>query len=54
MCDKCLELDAKVERYRAIRSRITDRFAVQGLTELIAEAQAKQAELHRATEPASS
>lgn len=46
MCEKCADLDEKIEHYRAIVSRITDKIAEDGIAELIAELQAKKAELH--------
>lgn len=46
MCEKCVEIDAKIERYRMVQSRILDRIAVDGIANLIAELLAKKAELH--------
>jgi hypothetical protein len=46
MCEKCVELDNKLRRYKAMQSRVTDRLALAGLAELIAELLAKKAELH--------
>ena len=46
MCEKCVELDEKIEHYRKMLSRITDTVAVDGIAELIVELLAKKAELH--------
>ena len=35
MCDKCDELDKKMERYRIISARITDEKTIEGLKALI-------------------
>ncbi|MDF0518411.1 hypothetical protein P0R31_14330 [Bradyrhizobium yuanmingense] len=46
MCDKCAELDEKIEHYRAILSRVTDQIALNGISELIAELLAEKTGLH--------
>ncbi|HLG84313.1 MAG TPA: hypothetical protein VKY22_25170 [Bradyrhizobium sp.] len=46
MCDKCIDLDNKIEHYKAIQSRITDKITLDGIAELIAELLAKKAALH--------
>ncbi|MGY4627485.1 hypothetical protein [Bradyrhizobium sp. USDA 4486] len=46
MCEKCSELDEKIEHYKALLSRITDKITLDGIAELIAELLAKKAELH--------
>lgn len=46
MCVKCTDLDEKIERYKAMQSRILDKMTLDGLAELIAELLAKKAELH--------
>jgi hypothetical protein len=35
MCDKCLELDKKIERYHRLQFGINDQFAKEGLEQLI-------------------
>jgi hypothetical protein len=45
MCDKCAELDDKVEHYQRIASRITDQAMLAGIKELIERAKAQKAEL---------
>jgi hypothetical protein len=46
MCDKCVELDTKIERYRKILLSIGDQVTVDRTKELIAELLAQKAALH--------
>jgi hypothetical protein len=46
MCDKCVEIDARIATYQRIASRITDQPTIDGAKRLIAELQAKKAALH--------
>jgi len=46
MCDKCAELDEKIEHYRGLRPRITDPQTTEGLRKLIDDMQAQKAALH--------
>jgi hypothetical protein len=46
MCDKCVELDKKIEHYRKIASSINDRSTAERIKALIEELQAKKAALH--------
>jgi len=46
MCDKCVELDGKIERYQRLSSRITDQPTLDGIKELIARMMAQKAALH--------
>jgi len=46
MCEKCIDLDQKIEPYREMASRVNDAIATRGIGELIAELIAKKAELH--------
>jgi hypothetical protein len=46
MCDKCVEIDGKIEHYRRIASRMEDRAMLDGIKELIAGLQAEKAALH--------
>jgi hypothetical protein len=46
MCDKCVELDGKIEHYRFMASRITDQAMLDGIKELIERAKAQKALLH--------
>jgi beta-phosphoglucomutase-like phosphatase (HAD superfamily) len=46
MCDKCVELDGKIEHYQRIASLITDQPVLDGIKELIARMKAQKAALH--------
>ena len=46
MCDKCVELDGKIEHYQRMASLLTDRTTLDGIKELIARMKAQKAELH--------
>lgn len=46
MCEKCVEIDSKIEHYRFIASRITDQETLDGIKKLIERVQAQKVELH--------
>jgi hypothetical protein len=46
MCDKCVELDKKLEQYRRLASSITDQLTIDRLNELIRDTVAEKAKLH--------
>jgi hypothetical protein len=46
MCDKCVERDKKIERYRRVSSSINDQLTIDGLKKLIADLEAQKAALH--------
>jgi hypothetical protein len=46
MCERCVEIDTRMERYQGIRSRIADQFTVDRINELIAELEVQKAALH--------
>jgi hypothetical protein len=46
MCDKCIELDGKIEHYQFLSSRITDQAMLNGIRELIESMTAKKTALH--------
>lgn len=46
MCDRCRELDERIERYRHLTTRINDQLAHDGIEKLIEEMQAQKAALH--------
>jgi len=46
MCEKCDEIDRKIERYRLMASRITDQPTLDGIKDLIEHLRAQKAELH--------
>jgi hypothetical protein len=39
MCDKCQELEKKIERFRLIMERVPDAQLAEGITRLIKEAE---------------
>jgi hypothetical protein len=46
MCEKCVEIDGKIEHYRGIASRNTDEAMLRGIKVLIERAKAQKAALH--------
>ena len=46
MCEKCVELDGKIEHYRDIALRMTDEAMIRGIKVLIARAKAQKAIFH--------
>jgi hypothetical protein len=46
MCDKCVELDRKIEHYRKLSLAISDRLTVEGITDRIKEMEARKLEFH--------
>ncbi len=46
MCEKCDEIDKKIERYRQIQRTILDQITVDRATEMVAELEAQKAALH--------
>jgi hypothetical protein len=46
MCDKCDELDKKIDQYRRILLSIGDQITVERLAGLIGDLQAQKATLH--------
>jgi hypothetical protein len=46
MCEKCVEIDKTIERYRQIKRSIMDQLTVDRTKELIAELEAQKAALH--------
>jgi hypothetical protein len=47
MCDKCVEIDSKLEQYRRIASSITDELTIARINKLIKDTVAEKAKLHR-------
>jgi len=47
MCEKCIEIQKKIEHYRQIQRSIADQLTVDRTEELIIELEAKKAALHR-------
>jgi hypothetical protein len=46
MCEKCVELDSKIEHYQRLASRSTDQPLLDGIKELIERMRAHKAALH--------
>ncbi len=46
MCEKCVEIDKTIERYRRIQQSIMDQLTVERTKELIADLEARKAVLH--------
>jgi hypothetical protein len=46
MCEKCVELDKKLEQYRRIASSITDQLTLDRINKVIRETVAQKAKLH--------
>jgi len=46
MCEKCVEIDGKVERYRRLSSGLTDEATLDGIKKLITQLKAEKAALH--------
>jgi hypothetical protein len=51
MCDKCIELDKKLEQYRRLASSITDRLTIDRLDKFIRDTVAEKAKLHPDQKP---
>jgi hypothetical protein len=51
MCEKCVEIDKNIERYRRIQRTIGDQATIDRTKELIAELVAQKAELHPEQNP---
>jgi hypothetical protein len=48
MCEKCVEIDNRIEHYRLMASRITDQAMLDGIKELTERMRAQKAALHDA------
>jgi hypothetical protein len=46
MCEKCVELDKKIDRYRRLSFSINDLKTIAGLNQLILDVQSLKAKLH--------
>ena len=46
MCDKCVELDSKIEHYHRLRSGITDQATLDGIKDLMERMEAQKKALH--------
>jgi hypothetical protein len=46
MCEKCVALDAKIDRYQRMARMITDQRTLDGIAKAIEETNAEKAALH--------
>jgi hypothetical protein len=46
MCEKCVEIDKAIERFRRIKRSISEQLTVERAQEVIADLEAKKATLH--------
>ena len=46
MCDKCKELDEKINHYRQISRSLTDQLTIDRINEVVAKYEAQKAALH--------
>jgi hypothetical protein len=46
MCEKCVEIDSKIEHYQGLASRVMDQPTIDGIQELIEHMKAQKAALH--------
>ena len=46
MCEECIEIDKKIERYRRIQQAIPDQVTVDKAKELVADLEAQKAAFH--------
>jgi hypothetical protein len=51
MCDKCVELDKKIVRYRRVSSSLTDQITIDRIKTLIDELQRQKVKLHPEQKP---
>jgi hypothetical protein len=53
MCDKCFEIDRKIEHYRRLASQVMDDLMSEGIGKLVAELTLEKLGLHKPDEPES-
>jgi hypothetical protein len=46
MCDKCVDLDKKIDHYASLGSFMTDPQTIEGINKLIEEMKAQKVQLH--------
>ena len=51
MCDKCAEMDGKIEHYRRMSMTITDQPILAGIKQLTEKMEAQKAALHAGQAP---
>jgi hypothetical protein len=50
MCEKCVEFDERIARYRSLAGRLTDQVTLDGIARLIEHYEIQKRELHPAPE----
>ena len=50
MCEKCVEIDEKVEHYRSLASRLSDSATIKGIEALMADFLTLKEQFHSAQE----
>jgi hypothetical protein len=51
MCERCVELDGKIEHYQRISTHVTDQLTLDGIAGLIKQMLAEKAALHPEQKP---
>ena len=46
MCEKCVEMNAKIDQYQRLSRGVTDQATIDGIEQLIAEMRAQKVALH--------
>jgi hypothetical protein len=46
MCEKCIELDKKIEHYEVLSNWVVDKYALEGIRFLVAKYHADKKALH--------
>ena len=46
MCEKCIDIDRAIERFRHVQRTIMDQLTVDRAKEMVAELEAQKAKLH--------
>ena len=46
MCEKCAELDERIDRYHRVASSISDQLTIDRIKDMIADLKAQKAALH--------
>jgi hypothetical protein len=46
MCEKCTEIDTKIEHYQYLSRMVTDRLTVEGIEKVVEQMKAEKVALH--------
>lgn len=46
MCEKCIEIDAKIEHYQRLSSMVTDQATLDAIKKLVKQMKAEKVTLH--------